>query len=495
MSTIKNILFSNLFARLTLAFVILFFCIGFAFLWLTNWSNNRYYQEVTQNMNKSLAMYIAQREPLIHKGTVNEQAINELATLVMTVNPIVEVYLLDPQGKILSTTLPQDSILRTTINTAPILEWLNNQHPYPITGDDPRSLAKEKVFSAFPVSDQGKTAGYLYVILGGQAYQSLQDSLRGSYIVKQSLIGLAALILLAIASAVLIFAALTSPLRKLAQQMIDFQHQEFKSTSIAHQDRDEITFLSATFLAMKQRIHEQLQKLQETDQLRRELISNVSHDLRTPLSSMQGYLEMLLRKNGSEDERNTYIDIAFKHCQRMTQLVKELFELSKLDAGKTLPTYENFSLAELLQDVVQKYSLSASKKNITITTPQNSQLCMVNADICLIERVLENLIDNALRYTPDGGSIYFSLIDRDNSVELGIKDNGIGLAEEDLPHIFERYYSAQKPTQYHQHSTGLGLAIVKRILDLHESTINVESHLNRGTEFRFPLPKREAAVG
>lgn len=479
--------FSGLCARLALAFAALFFLVGFAFLALTNWSNNRYYQEITQNLNKSLAMYITQREPLLHQGVVNERAMKELGSLVMVVNPIVEVYLLDTQGKILSYAVPKETVIRTQVSMAPIQTLLAGKKPFPITGDDPRSQHNDRVFSAFPVTDGNATAGYLYVILGGQTYQTLTQSLRSSYIVQQSLAGLAALTLFAIAGAVLIFAVLTSPLRKLAKAMNEFQRNELKSPAINQNEGDEIHYLTATFIAMRQRINDQLERLQETDRLRRELISNVSHDLRTPMSSMQGYLEMLMRPSITAYERKSYIEIAYKNCNRLTQLVKELFELSKLDAGRTNPHYENFSLAELLQDVVQKFLLTAQQKEIQMTTPESSQLFMVYADIGLIERVLENLIDNALRYTPQGGRIQLSLAQQNTHVEVGIQDTGIGLTEEDIPHIFERYYRGQKPTEYQEQSTGLGLAIVKRILELHDSVISVESQLHQGTCFRFPL--------
>ena len=480
-------LITSLCARLALAFIVLFLILGLALLSLTNWSNNRYYQEMTQNLNQSLAMYIVQRAPLIHAGQVNEPAMTELANLVMIVNPIVEVYLLNAHGKILSHTLPKESIVRQSVSIAPIKTWLTTERPYPISGDDPRSEQGERVFSVSPVMDGGQLAGYLYVILGGQNYQSLSESLRSSYILKQSLAGLAAITLFGIFTATLIFVVLTKPLRNLAQEMNQFQQQELKSSVLINHS-DEISYLSATFKAMRQRIHEQLKKLQETDRLRRELISNASHDLRTPLSSMQGYLEMLMRPQLTIEERQGFIDIAFKHCRRLTQLVKELFELSKLDAGQINPELENFSLAELLQDVIQKYSLDAQQKNISLNLPKISQLFLVNADIALIERVLENLIDNALRYTPNGGWVELSLTENNNKVVIGIADNGIGLAEADLPHIFERYYSAQKPTEYHQQSTGLGLAIVKRILELHGSVIEVKSQPGQGTRFQFPLP-------
>lgn len=486
-------LFSNLCARLALAFVALFFVLGIAFLGLTNWSNNRYYQEVTQNLNQSLAMYIVQRAPLIQAGVVNKTAMTELATLVMTVNPIVEVYLLDPSGKVLTHTLPPDALIRPEISIQPLQDWLNKSRPFPILGDNPRAGQGERTFSVWPVMDDGQLAGYLYVILGGQNVQSLSDSLHGSYILKQSFIGLAVILLFAIISALLIFAVLTNPLRKLAQQMDNFQQQELHLHTSATQEpivgtRDEIAYLSSAFAAMRSRIREQMQKLEETDRLRRELISNVSHDLRTPLSSMQGYLEMLTRPSITQEERQTYMDIAFKHCRRLTQLVKELFELSKLDAGRVMPELENFSLAELLQDVVQKYSLPAQQKQISLSTAKTDQLYMVNADIALIERVLENLIDNALRYTPENGSIELTLTPKSSNVVIGVQDTGIGLAEEDIPHIFERYYCAQKTSEFHQQSTGLGLAIVKRILELHGSVIHVESKQHKGTHFTFPLP-------
>lgn len=493
MNRLRLGLFSNLCARLALAFVGLFLMLGLAFLALTNWSNNRYYEEVTQNLNQSLAMYIVQRAPLIHNNVINQTAMNELATLVMTVNPIVEVYLLDANGKVLAHTLPADTVVRTHVSLQPIQDVLAKKNPFPILGENPRERNGERVFSAWPVVDDNKLAGYLYVILGGKNVQSLSDSLRGSYILKQSLAGLGVILLFAIVSALLIFGVLTNPLRKLARQMDNFQQQELQSMTIKKPATvtaisDEIAYLSSAFTAMRYRIHEQMQKLEETDRLRRELISNVSHDLRTPLSSMQGYLEMLTRTSTTEKDRQNFMDVALKHCRRLTQLVKELFELSKLDAGREAPALENFSLAELLQDVVQKYSLFAQQKGISVKAPYTDQLYMVNADIALIERVLENLIDNALRYTTENGQVEITLTQKTNCVEVGIQDTGIGLSAEDIPHIFERYYRAQKSIEHNHQSTGLGLAIVKRILELHGSVIRVESKLNEGTRFEFPLP-------
>lgn len=116
---------------------------------------------------------------------------------------------------------------------------------------------------------------------------------------------------------------------------------------------------------------------------------------------------------------------------------------------------------------------------------------MVFADIALIERVLENLIDNAIRYTPNGGEVVLRLVNNADTVEVEIADTGIGLEAQDIPYIFERYYCANKPMVFSKNSTGLGLAIVKKILDLHDSVIAVESQVNQGSVFRFPLPNNE----
>ena len=488
--------FSTLCARLSIAFAGLFLVLGIAFMLLINWSNNRYYEETTQNLNKSLAMYIAQREPLITQGNVNRHAMKELASLAMVVNPIVEVYLLDTKGNILSHALPTESVLRSHVQIAPVLALISGKQLFPIRGDDPRSLTDTRIFSAFPVQDGKNIAGYLYVILGGQTYQGLTQSLHSSYIVQQSVACLALIGIFAIASATLVFAMITRPLRQLAQKMNSFQREELKTTTQAADTGDEVQYLASTFNAMRERIHQQLENLQETDRLRRELISNVSHDLRTPMASMQGYLEVLMRPNITAVQRAGYIETAYKHCHRLTRLIKELFELSKLDAGRVTPHCEDFSLAELLQDVAQKFSLTAQQKNIRLSTPQSSQLFMVNADIALIERVLENLIDNALRYTPEGGCVQLSLSQQKGQVEVGVKDNGIGLSQEDIPYIFERYYRGVKPAEYQNQSTGLGLAIVKRILELHNSVIKVESRQHQGTCFSFPLkalPQKIAA--
>jgi signal transduction histidine kinase len=245
---------------------------------------------------------------------------------------------------------------------------------------------------------------------------------------------------------------------------------------------------------MANKIREQFEGLKETDRLRRELVSNVSHDLRTPLASMHGYVETLLLKNDSlsEEERLRYLEITRKHSLRLRRLIGDLFELSKLDSASIKPTLETFSLAELLQDVTQEFESQAENKGIDIDVHAHDGASMVHADIGLMQRVLENLLRNAVRYTPRGGNNSVTLDKKPGCVAVAVADTGCGIAEHELDRIFDRFYRSEQGEEERTNSAGLGLAIVKRILDLHGSRITVNSRVNQGTRFEFDIPARAA---
>ncbi|MBU2885459.1 HAMP domain-containing histidine kinase [Gilvimarinus agarilyticus] len=491
-----KITFTSLNARLSFVLLLLFVVICVGYLVLVNWSTNRYYQEVTQNLNKSLGMYIAGRSPLIVDGAVNRKAMNELADLVMVVNPIVEVYLLDRDGQIISHAVEESEVNHKIVDVAPIDAWLNTNNPAAVFGTNPRSGKRDVVFSAWPVDDNGQKAGYLYVVLGGEKYQKMRDSLGDSYVYRLSAAGLLAISLFALITAIIFFSFMTKPLRRLAHDMQKFQREILQDDiDKGSQSGNEIWVIQQSFSQMQQRIIEQIEALSKTDNLRRELVSNVSHDLRTPLASMQGYLETLLvRKNTlSEQDREKYLKVAFSHSKRLTRLVQDLFELGKLDAGKTEIVKEDFSLTELLQDIIQKYELKAEKKQISLRAQLPNQANVVNADIGLIERVLENLIDNALNYTPSGGRVDIAIGDSPDGVKVEVADNGVGMPSCDIPKIFDRYFRSRHTLMGSEKGTGLGLAIVKRILDLHQCRISVVSTEGEGASFSFNLPEAKRA--
>ncbi|HEY5594624.1 MAG TPA: ATP-binding protein, partial [Nitrospiria bacterium] len=450
-------------------------------------------QEVNQKLNRTLAEHLVSKNILMTDGRINEAVLKDIFHMLMVINPSIEIYLLDSSGRILGFSAPPGKVKRREVSLEPIQRFLSKTAAFPILGDDPRDVSRKKIFSVCPIPVTGPVDGYLYVILSGEEYDSVAQMLQGSYILRLSTgVVIGGLFFAALAGLVL-FNLLTRRLRRLASTMEAFKRSDFSeplNPSSHDQGRsgDEIDRLDETFRQMTDRIVLQMKKLKETDALRRELVANVSHDLRTPLASLHGYLETLLLKEGTltpEEQRN-YLEIAAKHSERLGKLVSELFELAKLDSRETQPHVEPFSLGELVQDVVQKFRLSAEKKNVRLQARLREDLGFVSADIGLIERVFENLIENALRYTPERGEITVALITETDRITVQVTDTGCGIPQEELPHIFDRFYRVEK----HERSdgAGLGLAIAKRILELHGGSIRAESAVDRGTAFTFHLP-------
>lgn len=492
----------TLFAKLSVALLLVVMLIGGSFFLVQQISTRLYYEEITQRLNASIAMYVTGEMQLIENGQVDRDALTLLAQRAMIINPTVEVYLLDKQGRILAHAFPPESIQTAKVDLKPIQKLIQGDTEMPLRGTDPRNAKRQKIFSAHPVTHNGELQGYLYVILGGKKYDELANSVRASYVQKLSFGALLAIVLAAFLVGLLVFNLLTRRLTRLTGDVKRFTDSGFDPEQIGTMDengsspkaQDEIAHLREAFSGMANKIREQFEGLEETDRLRRELVSNVSHDLRTPLASMHGYVETLLMKNEqlSEAERVRYLEITRKHSLRLRSLIGDLFELSKLDSLSVQPSLEWFPLAELLQDVSQEFELEAEKKGIHIEVEALSQESMVYADIGLMQRVLENLLRNAVRYTPEGGKISISLDKKPGCVAVAVADTGCGIAENDIEHIFDRFYRSEQGEEDHSTSAGLGLAIVKRILDLHGSLITVSSTLNQGTRFEFEIPARAA---
>jgi len=307
-------------------------------------------------------------------------------------------------------------------------------------------------------------------------------------------IGLAvAAVLSSVLAAALIFRAWSRRLRALTEAVDRFREGGFaeplRLTSF-NANGDDIDQLGIAVQEMSERIAQQLQLLAHTEVSRRELLANVSHDLRTPLASMQGYLETLLLKHGtipSEEERG-YLEVAAKHSERLGQLIRDLFQLTKLEAREVKPQCEEFSMSELIQDVVQKFTLTAEKRGVRLETQVSQQHVHVYADIGMIESVLENLLENAIRHTPAGGVIRLDVSPAPGRLTIRVADSGRGIPDDELKNIFDRYYHVDRGEMSDIGRTGLGLAITRHIVELHGGTIIVASALGEGTTFSFDLP-------
>ncbi|HEX9135471.1 MAG TPA: HAMP domain-containing sensor histidine kinase [Nitrospirota bacterium] len=488
-------MFKNLYARLAAVLLGLFLAIGVLYALLTIYTTRLYFQEVNQKLNRILAQHLVSEKVLLQDGRVNEEALKNIFHMLMVVNPSIEVYLLGPDGKILAFSAPPGKVKRQSVSLEPIKRLLSNSSPLPVLGDDPRDPAGRKVFSVSPIMLAGRAEGYLYIILGGEAFETEAQMLQGSYILRLSMWAAIGGLLFALLTALLLFDRLTRPLRQLTAAMETFRQRGFSEppeflSRVQASSGNEIGRLGMIFKQMADRIAFQIKELKAADAHRREFLANVTHDLRTPLTSLQGYIETLIMKEGTltpEEQRN-YLSIALKRSEQLRNLVSELFELAKLDSPNVQVHFEPFSLSELIQDILQKFQLTVEKKKIVLQMNAAEDLPRVNADIGLLERVFENLIDNAVRYTPENGSITVSAGPEKERVVVRVSDTGSGIAQDAIPHLFDIQHRRYRTRQDSNVGSGLGLAIVGRILELHGSTIDVSSAINAGTTFTFTLP-------
>ncbi len=491
-------MFRTLYSRLALTLFVLLCIVGVILIQLIGRSSALYQQEVAQKLNRELAEHIIAEQPLIQNRQVNDQALDRLLHQLMVINPSIELYLLDQQGLLLGYLAPEGKVKRARVALEPVRRYLDQNARLPIEGDDPRNPNGRKVFSAAEIVNEDGLQGYLYIVLGGELHDNVVQMLKNSYILESSLVVLLAALAAALLCGLIVFALLTRRLRVLGSVMRSYARQDHDGdATITFPDtekiNDEIDELGKHFKAMAEKINAQIRELQKMDNMRREMVANVSHDLRTPLTTMRGYLETLLLKRGTltEQEQEQYLKTALRHSQRLGQLVEELFELARLDSCQSVLYSEPFSMGELVQDVSQAFQLRAQEKSIELEVRLNPSVPLIYGDIAMMQRVLENLLENGLRHTPPGGRITIGVDVDSTNVVVRVSDSGSGIPAADVPRIFERFYQ-QDVNRSGNNGAGLGLAIAQRIIDLHGSAIVVQSELNRGTTFSFQLPATPA---
>ncbi|MHC8322168.1 sensor histidine kinase [Pseudomonas sp. GB2N2] len=480
--------------RLSLVFaVLLLVCCGTS-AWMQVRSNQMHEQEVVQGLSRDLAQHIARDTVLMDNQGLMPNAVRDLFSKLMQVNPSVEVYLLDTEGKIVGSAAPEGRIRREKIDLAPIQRLLRGD-ALPVLGDDPRSLEARKVFSAAPLKVDGKPAGYLYVVLLGEDHDRLAERGATSAALNTALLSIGLVALLCLIAGLTAFALITRPLRRLTDTVSHFDIDGIPVappapvTDEKTASHDEIAILDATFRQMQSRLSEQWRSLTRQDQERRELVANISHDLRTPLASLHGYLETLSLKDAtlSPADRRRYLGIALDQSRKVGGLAQSLLELVRLEHGFVQPVLERFPLTDLVQDIFQKFELTAEAQQVQLKANFAPSVYAVYADLGLIERVLTNLFDNALRHTPQGGAIDISLVPQGKFVEITISDSGPGIAAELREGLFLRPFNIGGARR----DGGLGLRIVHRILQLHGRGIRLVDVPGQGATFSFSLPVDE----
>jgi two-component system, OmpR family, phosphate regulon sensor histidine kinase PhoR len=236
---------------------------------------------------------------------------------------------------------------------------------------------------------------------------------------------------------------------------------------------------------------DEIAQLKKLEVFRREFLSNVSHELKTPIFSIQGYIHTLL-EGGIEDEHINilYLEKAARNIDRICAIVDDLEAISRLEAGELILEQRTFDIHELTEDVFESLEIKAKGRNIALGFKSGSEKgLVVEADKERIRQVLTNLVENSVKYGKQGGRTEVGFHDMHENILIEVSDNGIGIEENHLPRLFERFYRVDKSRSREQGGTGLGLSIVKHIIEAHGQNINVKSAPGEGTTFWFTLRK------
>lgn len=479
--------FSSLFWRLSLIFLVVLLGMAGLYLFIVSYTAEMYFQESSQSLNRPIAHRIT-KEPDFRPfkvGEANKPYLDSLFHNVMVYNPAVEAYLLDTAGNILSFEIPAEKVQLDKVDLEPVKLFLADTASTFVAGTDPRNPGLERPFSVYPVEADGALTGYIYVVLQSEKYEGVMHRLSGSYMLGLGARSTVLVLVVAVLAGLLLVWLLTRNLNRMVKVVRRFRQGDYQAR-VELKGRGELSQLADDFNQMADTTVKHIREIESVERLRRELIANVSHDLRTPLASIHGFAETLLMKQDdlSPEARIRYTETILKGAERMKKLVDDLFELSKLEAREVTAQFESFNLAELVYDISAKYAILAEQQGVDLQTKIPKDLPMIQADIALMDRVLQNLVDNALKHTPKGGKIVLELVKKSNLMEVRVADTGVGIPASELPYVFDRY---RKAGSRKREGAGLGLAIVKKILEMHQAEIFVSSRENEGTEFWFAL--------
>lgn len=513
----------SLYQRLALTLCSAFMIMAYL---LVSWSNSLIQQskyQAEQELHLHLAEHLAQDNPLLQDGVYDKPALENLFHTLMLLGPAFEFYFLDNQGNILTYSAKPEKIKRKSVSLAPINALINTPKNTPVFGDDPRDINHKKIFSAAPVYQGNALQGYLYVIIGGEIYDSIFTQIQADKVLqKYSAFFIASLILLLLVL-LGIFHYFTRPVKVLASQMqalklVNFDvskvqlkqwgtesvynnnpdellhnekaHKEKAHKKIAH---NEVSFLGETFNDMAVQINKQLSLLTENDKTRRELLTHLSHDLRTPLATIQGYIETIAIKSEqlSEVERAEYLTTVQRSVYQLKRLIDQIFELAHLDNGQVKTDIEPFLIGEILYDILAKFHLKAEDKSITLRLQPEQCQYLVYSDMGKLERIITNLLENAIRHTDIGGEIIIHVTQLKSKMTISVIDNGSGISTKDITYVFDARYRASNAIEDKTQHTGLGLAISQKLAQVMNAELSVTSELGNGSCFALSIPMQE----
>ncbi len=390
-----------------------------------------------------------------------------------------EVWLCDKDGTIVTTSSEEEEqFLNKKLTT--IMPSIDLERTFRTTGTFGHSFEEEMISTGRPISLSGELVGYIVL---HSPISTLSTTQAG--ITKATYLALGILVIVLIILLSYFSRKILVPIGEINQAARQYAKGNF-DTLIPIERNDEIGELvsSLNFMAAE---------LSKTEQYRKDFISNVSHDFRSPLTSIKGYLEAMLDGTIPPELYEKYLGVLLDETKRLTKLTEGLIALKTLNGYGPLLNLSNFDIVQTVHSTINTFEGQCNSKNITITMSSSSPSCIIRADKTKIEQVIYNLTDNAIKFSKTGGDIKITITElAHNKVSISIKDKGIGIPRSEQTHIWERFYKVDNSRGKDKKSHGIGLAITKEIIHAHNEQINLISTENVGSEFVFTLSKPTA---
>lgn len=485
----KFVFRKSLFGKLSIGLALLLALLGTIQLSLVLPRYRELLDDLDQQLYWELASDLAELLHPYYENGLKRPALEKKLREVAIVNPGVTPFILDGAGLVLVSGGINNHAdgIRQSVDITPIREAIREPSPStPLYGLHPNRRVKDpyRPFSVAEISIDGKP-GYMYVMLRSHRFEKHLQFVGQRLIVGSIILGFLAITIVSVVFALLLFRYLSRHFLILTEVVEEYRLGDYERR-VDVESEDEVGLLALAVNSMADQIVDDKRS-------RKQLIAAISHDLRSPLTSIRGFIEMLRQPDNEIDDamKNKYLDIIHSNVLVQERLVSDLVELSKLQTAEIVPQIELSALDDLVNDVVAKYQGVAAEKAIHIEVDQPEVVPMLHFDLVLIERVLTNLLSNAIRYTGEGGMICLKTEFEEDIVTTSVIDNGPGIPEEDLPRLVETFYRVEKHRSADNNGRGLGLAIVKEILELHGSELKVESTVGVGTTFSFSLARDE----
>ncbi len=487
----------SLFGRLVLALVGYGAAVVLAFAVIAELTHSRFHLRATQSQAFGWAGEIVARHPdlaaLTITGERGRAAVEATLKRIGESNPGAALYLVGRNGDILAASVPGSRIVASWLDAESIEALVDGSAMLPLMISDPLDPAVPRIFSAARVGSGSLASSYLVMLLLGPDTRGFLAT-HTDFLLSDSLAMAVGVTLPALATAVVLLFIIVRPVRRITKTLSNLEREELGLTSddgAAGAVLSELDQVSEDVEVMARKIGDLLKKLREDDKTLRELFAGLSHDLRTPLTVLEDCIERLTSRDErspiSADESSELIDVVAVQVRSLSRMIASQFELASLQRAEYRIRSEPFFIADLVNDVAMKFSARAIARGLKLEVLGKSARSLVYADVMLIERVLDNLISNAVRHAKGATCIRIEIVDGATSVKVAVCDDGPGLPREWRERLA---CSAQSVPDWRMESArhvGLGLGIVRRILELHGSCLVLEETGERGTRLGFSL--------